>query len=229
MMVIRFMFFLLGLCLLSGCKSGEDYLSKGLDLSSEGNSKAAILFYEKAIQKNPFLKDAYIQLGLSLENLNQHDSAINVYMKLLQLFPDNTAAYYYSGICKYSQQKYKEAITLFDKAIDTKGGFNSADTTSIQALLDLHKDNFESESAETDIPTRDILYDRGMAYYKTGQLKCACCDFTNCIIQKYNTGPSQYMIDLCRRTKKKNKFVREAFLRSSRYSDSLIRKQIKTS
>ena len=198
MMVKLCMIFLLSICLITGCKSAEDYLSEGQDLSSEGNVKAAISLFEKAIQKNPFLKDAYIQLGLCLENLNQHDSAIRVYMKLLQLYPDNTAAYYYSGICKYSQQKYHEAIALFNKAIDTKGGFNSADTTSIQALLDLNKDDFESESVETDIPTRDILYDRGMAYYKTGQLKSACCDFTNCIIQKYNTGPSHYMIGLCR-------------------------------
>ena len=186
---------------MSGCKSAEDYLSEGQDLSSEGNTKEAISLFEKAIQKNPFLKDAYIQLGQCLENLNQHDSALRIYMKLLQLYPDNTAAYYYSGICKYSQQKYHEAIALFDKAIDTKGGFNSADTTSIQALLDLNKDNFESESVETDIPTRDILYDRGMAYYKAGQLKSTCCDFRNCIIQKYNTGPSHYMIGLCMRSK----------------------------
>jgi tetratricopeptide (TPR) repeat protein len=208
MMVIRFRFFLLGLFLFSGCKSAEDYLSKGLDLSSQGNSKAAVSYFEKAIQKNPFSKDSYIELGLCLEKLNQQDSAINVYMKLLQLYPDNTAAYYYTGICKYSQEKYKEAITFFDKAIHTKGGFNSADTTSIQALLNLNKDNFESESAETDIPTRDILYDRGMAYFKTGQLKSACCDFNNCIIQKYNTGPSHYMIGLCKRINLKKKYVR---------------------
>src|ERR1017187_2864131 len=100
MMVKRCMFFLLIICLISGCKSAEDYLSEGQDLSSEGNAKEAISLFEKAIQKNPFLKDAYIQLGLCFENLNQHDSALCVYMKLLQLYPDNTAAYYYSGICK---------------------------------------------------------------------------------------------------------------------------------
>ncbi len=93
-------------------------------------------------------------------------------------------------------------VKLFNKAIDSKGGFNSADTTSIQALLNLYKDNFESESAEMDIPVCDILYDRGMAYYQTGQLKNACYDFTNCIFQKYNTGPSYYMLGLCRHFKR---------------------------
>jgi len=198
-MPIRIMICLLSFGLLSGCKTAEDYLSEGQDLSSAGNFKAALLIFGKAIQKNPFLKDAYIQMGLCHENLNQHDSALSVYMKLLHLYPDNTAAYYYSGICKYKQEKFDEAITFFNKALLTKGGFNSADTTSIQALIDLNKDNFESESAEIDIPTREILYDRGMAYYKTKQIKNACCDFANCIFQKYNTGTSYYMIALCKR------------------------------
>src|ERR1700690_2372748 len=109
-MAIRIMFFFLSLGLLSGCKSAEDYLSEGQDLSSAGNFKEALLVYEKAIQKDPFLKDAYIQSGLCLENLNLQDSAISIYRKLLYLYPDNTAAYYYSGICKYRQEKFDEAI-----------------------------------------------------------------------------------------------------------------------
>jgi len=201
-MVSRIMVCLLCIGLLSGCKSAEDYLSEGRELSSAGNFKAALLTFEKAIQENPFLKDAYIHLGLCHENLNQQDSAINIYRKLLNLYPDNTAAYYYSGLCKYEQKKFDEAIVLFNKAIDTKGGFNSADTTSIQAIIDLNKDNFESESDDIDIPTREILYDRGMAYYKTGQIKNACYDFTNCIIQKYNTEESHYMIGLCKADKR---------------------------
>jgi tetratricopeptide (TPR) repeat protein len=191
--------FVLGLGLLSACKSAEDYLSEGQELSSAGNFKAALSVFEVALKRNPFLKDTYIQMGICHENLNQQDSALHVYMDLLRLYPDNTAAYYYSGICKYKQKKFDEAAAFFDKAIDSKGGFNSADTTSIQALIDLNKDNFQSESAEIDIPTREILYDRAMAYYKSGQIKNACADFANCVFQKYNTVTSHYMIGLCRR------------------------------
>jgi tetratricopeptide (TPR) repeat protein len=209
---------LLSIGYLSGCKSAEDYLSEGQDLSSSGNFKAALLIFDKAIQKNPFLKDAYIQMGLCHENLNQHDAAIHVYTKLLNLYPDNTAAYYYSGICKYKQEKFNEAIAFFNRAIDSKGGFNSADTTSIQALIDVNKDIFDCESAEMDIPTREILYDRAMAYYKAGQLKNACCDFANCIFQKYNAGTSYYMIGLCQRVKNNKNYKRET-LRPSHFSN----------
>ncbi len=225
---MRIMFFVLILGLLLNSKSAEDYVSEGQELSSAGNFKAAILVFENAINKNPFLKDAYIQLGLCHENLNREDSAIKTYAKLIQLYPDNTAAYYYSGICKYKQEKFDEAIALFNKAIVTKGGFNSADTTSIQALLNLHKDNFESESAEMDIPVCDILYDRGMAYFQTGQLKNASCDFTNCIFQKYNIGSSYYMLGLCRHLKGNGRYAKQAFPTTSKFGDSLTGKQLKT-
>jgi len=208
--------------LLSGCKSADEYLSEGQNLSSAGNFRAALSVFEKAIQKNPFLKDAYIQLGLCHENLNQHDLAISAYMKLLHLYPDNTAAYYYSGISKYKQKKFEEAITFFNKAIYTKGGFNSADTTSVQALIDLNKDNFESESAEIDIPTREILFDRGMAYYKTGEMKNACTDFANCVIQNYNTVTSHYMIGLCKPARRNKKYAGESFPESSHDADRIL-------
>jgi tetratricopeptide (TPR) repeat protein len=193
---------------LSGCKKAEDYLSEGQDLTAAGKFGAALVTLEKAIEKNQFLKDAYIELGLCHENLNQPDSALKVYTKLLRLYPDNTAAYYYSGICKYRQEKFGEAVAFFNKALDTKGGFNSADTTSIQALIDLNKDNFESESEEIVIPTREIIYDRGMAYYKTGQIKNAFLDFASCIAQKYNTGDSYNMISLCKRRSDDKKYGR---------------------
>lgn len=207
-MVKRILACLICLCLLVNCKSGEDYLSEGQVLIAEGNVKAALVLFEKAIEKNPFLKDAYIQLGLCHENLHQSDSALIVYNRLLNLYPDNTAAYYYSGISKYSQRKFKEAILFFNKAIYTKGGFNITDTTSVEALINLNKDNFQSELQEMDIPTREILYDRGMAYYKAGQVKNACTDFNNCIIQNYNTRTSYNMIDLCKQTTTNKKYGR---------------------
>jgi tetratricopeptide (TPR) repeat protein len=210
---------------LSGCKNAEDYFSEGLDQSSNGNFKEAIAKFDLAIQQNQYLKDPYIQMGNCYEYLNQHDSAVNIYRRLLDLYPDNTAANYYSGVSKYRQEKYSEAIYYYSKALDSKGGFNATDTNSIQALIDLYKDNFESENAEIDIPSREILYDRGMAYYKAGELKNASADFSNCILQNYNPGTSYYMIGLCRLARKEIKYAREAFYKASNYGDSLaIRK-----
>jgi tetratricopeptide (TPR) repeat protein len=222
----RIIAFLLAIGFLSGCKNAEDYFSEGQNLSSDGNFKAAILKFEKAIHENQYMKDSYIQMGICYEFINQHDSAIQAYNELLKFYPENTAANYYSGVSKYRQQKYEDAISCYDKALDSKGGFNATDTNSIQALIDLCKDNFESENAEIDIPSREILYDRAMAYYKSGKLKNACTDFSNCILQDYNPGTSYYMIGLCRLARKEIKYAREAFFKASNFGDSLAIKKL---
>lgn len=222
----RIIFILSALAILSGCKNAEDYFSEGQDLSSDGHYKEAIIKYNSAIQSNEYLKDSYIQMGICYEYLNQHDSALKSYNALLKIFPDNTAANYYSGVSKYRQQKYAEAIPYYDKALDSKGGFHASDTNSIQALIDLCKDNFESENAEIDIPSREILYDRAMANYKSGKFKSACNDFSNCILQDYNPGTSYYMIGLCRLARKEIKFARKAFFQASNYGDSLAIKKL---
>jgi tetratricopeptide (TPR) repeat protein len=212
--------------ILSGCKNAENYFSEGQDLSSEGLYPAAIVKYKSAIQDNQYLKDSYIQMGVCYEYLNQHDSALNVFNQLLKLYPENTAANYYSGVSKYRQQKFKEAVLFYDRALDSKGGFHASDTNSIQTLIDLCKDNFESENAEVDIPSRDILYDRAMANYKSGRFKMACEDFSNCILMNHNPGTSYYMIGLCRLARREIKYARKAFFQASNYGDSLAIKKL---
>ncbi len=201
----------------AGCHSAEDYLSEGQDLSSAGQYRDAIRIFDLAIRENPFLKDAYIFKGQCHEYLAEYDSAIHSFNRLLHFDPDNTAAIYYSGICKFRQNKIAESIDYYNKALDSKGGFNTRDTTSIQAVLDLHKDVFETDEVEFDIPSSEILYDRGMAYYKAGQVKNASYDFTSCIFQKYNPGNSYYMLGLCRMARKERKRAQEAFSFASTY------------
>jgi tetratricopeptide (TPR) repeat protein len=222
----RIISILLAFVILSGCKNAEDYFSEGQNLYIDGNYKQAIIKYNRAIQVNQYLKDSYIQMGNCYEYLNHHDSALKSYSALLKIFPDNTAANYYSGVSKYKQQKYAEAIPYYDRALDSKGGFHASDTNSIQTLIDLCKDNFESENAEIDIPSREILYDRAMASYKSGKFKSACDDFSNCILQDYNPGTSYYMIGLCRLARKEIKFARKAFFQASNYGDSLAIKKL---
>jgi tetratricopeptide (TPR) repeat protein len=165
-------------------------------------------------------------MGICYEYINQYDSALHTYDALLKLYPDNTAANYYSGVAKYKQQKYAEAIPYYDRALESKGGFHASDTGSIQTLIDLFKDNFESENAEIDIPSREILYDRAMAFYKSGRFKKACDDFSNCVLQNYNPGTSYYMIGLCRLARKEIKYARKAFFQASNYGDSLAIKKL---
>jgi tetratricopeptide (TPR) repeat protein len=209
-----------------GCNSAENYFSVAQAESSAGNYVSAIRNFERALNENPFLKDAYILKGQCHEYLNQYDTAIQEFEKLLHIDPNNTAAFYYSGVCLYRQNKIREAISYYNKALESKGGFDISDTNSIQAVLDLNKDDFETDEADFSIPSREILYDRALAYYKTGQLKNACIDFRNCIIQNYNPGTSYYMIGMCSLAKNKRKQALEAFHLASSYGDSLGRREL---
>jgi len=222
----RIIALLLAFGTMAGCKNAEDYFSEGQNLSLDGDYRSAILKYQMAIQKNQYLKDSYIQMGICYQYINQYDSALRAYDALLKLYPENTAASYYSGLAKYKQQKYAEAIPYYNRALTSKGGFHTADTNSIQTMIDLFKDNFESENAEIDIPSREILYDRAMAYYASGKLKNACDDFSSCVLQNYNPGTSYYMIGLCRLARKQTKYARKAFFKASNYGDSLAIKKL---
>jgi tetratricopeptide (TPR) repeat protein len=225
-MVNRLFAILLAFSVFTGCNREEDFFSEGLDLSAEGNFTAAIQKFDKAILENPFLKDAYLQMGLCYDHLNKHDSAIQAYDRLLYIYPDNTAGSYYSGVSRCKLKKYSEAVFYFNKALDSKGGFDATDTNSVQASLDLYKDHFETESAEMDIPCCEILYDRAMAHYKSGHYKNALADFSNCILQNHNTGTSYYMIGLCRLARKEFKSARQAFQRASNLGDTLSLKKL---
>jgi len=192
----------------------------------QGNYKEAILNYNKAIDKDPKLKEAYIQKGLCFEYLNQEDTAIKVYEYLLSFDPNNTTAFYYIGLCKYKQNKFQEAIEFYNKALITKGVSNPSDTSSPQIVLDLNKNGILADQAAFDVASYEIYYERGLAYYSTQQIKRAFYDFQNCIRQKYNLGESNYMVGLCWLTVNKNDKACEAFRQGAFYGDSLSTIQI---
>jgi tetratricopeptide (TPR) repeat protein len=206
--------------------SADTYLKEGHDVGLTGDYKSAIKLFDKAIQKNPKLKEAYIQRGLCYESINQDDKAINDYNTLLSFDPSNTTAFYYIGLCKYKQNKFDEAIEFYNKALMTKGVSNPLDT-SIQIVIDFNKNGIlVADQAAFDVASRKIYYERGLAYYSTKQIKRAFYDFESCIRQKYMLGESNYMIGLCWLTANKKDKACEAFKRGAFYGDSLSKTQI---
>ncbi|MGG9970186.1 tetratricopeptide repeat protein [Ferruginibacter sp. SUN002] len=227
-MTPRSYLYILTIIFLTSCdfKSADDYLKQGHDIGLTGNYKAAIPIFDKAIQKNPKLKEAYIQRGLCYENIHEDSLAINDYKKLLSFDHKNTTAFYYIGLCKYRQNKFEEAIEFYNNALITKGISNPLDTSRSQFVLDLNKNGILGEQATFDVASYEIYYERGLAYYSTGQIKRAFYDFENCINQKYQLGESNYMIGLCWLTANKKDKACEAFRQGAFYGDSLSKTQI---
>jgi len=227
-MTPRSYLYILTITFITGCnlKSADDYLKQGHNIGLTGNYKAAIPIFDKAIQKNPKLKEAYIQRGLCYENLQQDSLAINDYKKLLSFDPNNTTAFYYIGLCKYRQKKFQEAIEFYNKALITKGLSNPSDTSRPQFVLDLNKDGILGEQAAFDVASCEIYYDRGIAYYSLGQIKRAFYDFENCINQNYVLGESNYMVGLCWLAVGKKDKACDAFRQGVLYGDTLSRKEV---
>ena len=228
-MTFRLIITILTISFVTSCdlNSADSYLKKGHDVGVTGDYKAAIKSFDKAIQKNPKLKEAYIQRGLCYENIGQDEKAINDYNSLLSFDPSNTTAFYYIGLCKYKQKKFDEAIQFYNKALKTKGVSDPSDTSHIQVVIDFNKNGILTvDQAAFDVASYKIYYERGLAYYSTKQIKRAFYDFENCIRQKYMLGESNYMIGLCWLTANKKDKACEAFTRGAFYGDSLSKQQI---
>jgi len=207
-------------------KSADTYLQEAGAAGKKGDYSTAIILLNKAIHKNPRLKEAYIQRGLCYENINQGDSAINNYKTLLAFAPDNTTALYYTGLCKYRQNKFEEAIENYNKALITKGVANPSDTSNFQLVMDLNKDGILADEAAFDVSACQIYYERGLAYYSTQQIKRAYYDFQNCITQKYNLDECFYMSGLCWQAANKNDKACEAFKQSSAYGNNMAKNHL---
>src|SRR6266542_2100216 len=160
-MTLRFIIIILTtVFFLTSCdlKSADTYLKQGHDIGLTGDYKSAIKMFDKAIQKNPKLKEAFIQRGLCYENIQQDSLAINDYKKLLSFDPNNATAFYYIGLCKYRQNKFEEAIEYYNKALITKGISNPSDTSSPQLVLDLNKNGLLGDRAAFDLASYELYY-----------------------------------------------------------------------
>ena len=214
---------------LTGCDlhSAQYYVEQGHEIGLTGDYISAIKLFDRAIQKNPKLKEAYIQRGLAHECINQTEKAINDYNTLLSFDPKNTMAYYSIGLCKYSQEKFKEAIDCYNKALVTKGVKDPSDNSNPQIIINWNKNSLLGDVTQYDVASYEIYYERGLAYYSTNQIKRAYYDFENCIQQNYMLGESNYMAGLCWLTAKNNEKACEFFKTGAFYGDSLSKVQIR--
>ena len=172
---------------------------------------------DKAILKDPKLKEGYIQRGLCYENIKQDEKAISDYNTLLSFDPNNTTAFYYIGLCKYRQNKFQEAIENYDKALITKGVSNPSDTSSVQIVLDLNKNGILGDQAAFDVASYEIYYERGLAYRKDSAVNwCPSCQTV--------LANEQVVAGLCERcdssvTKKK---LNQWYFKITDYADRLL-------
>ncbi len=91
---------------------------KGLAKYKEGDSRVAIDHYDKAIELNPQLAEAYNNRSLAKHALEHYEEVIEDCNKAIELNPQLAEAYNNRGFAKSALEKHEEAIEDFSKAIE---------------------------------------------------------------------------------------------------------------
>jgi len=127
--------------------TGRECFELGINYYDEGNFSKAAYFFNKAIETEPDLIEAYYNLGATLESLNDVHTAVAVYESIVKLWPQEKEAYsrlatLYSTIDNRSNAgNYR----LKGKGIGTHLGMQSYQGENDPAIL-LIKKNLEEEA-----------------------------------------------------------------------------------
>ena len=70
-----------------------------------------------AIERNPFIVDAYQVRGVSRQNLGNYSGAVEDYDKGLSLMPEDKNLLFNRAICKTALKDYDEAQVTFDRLL----------------------------------------------------------------------------------------------------------------
>ena len=96
----------------------QECLRYGLALYNKGKYDDAINAFDKAIELNPQLADAWNNKGIALKAQNKYDEAIVASDKAIELNPRLAKTWYNKGLALGNQGKYDEAIQVYNRAIE---------------------------------------------------------------------------------------------------------------
>jgi tetratricopeptide (TPR) repeat protein len=97
---------------------------KGIIYSELKEYDKAIVYFKRAIAKNPTSEYAYNGLGYVYADINKNDEAIKCYKKAIELNPKFDLPYNNLGRIYLGRKEYDAAIELFDKTIEVNKLYN---------------------------------------------------------------------------------------------------------
>jgi tetratricopeptide (TPR) repeat protein len=99
-------------------KDASYWFNKGALVSTYGNNKAAIQYFQKAIALDPNFSGAYFSQGVSYGQLGQYQKAIAQINRALKMEPQNGMYYYGRGRVYLLSGDKTKAMDDFKKAAD---------------------------------------------------------------------------------------------------------------
>ncbi|MFA7616903.1 MAG: tetratricopeptide repeat protein [Weeksellaceae bacterium] len=156
-------------------------------LYEQGNYKEAIKKLDEVIKRDPKNAGAYINRGANKSALEDFESANSDYQKALELIPNNRLALFNIGNNFKKLGKSDLAVENYNKALKVKGG---------QQIFVEFVPNENTELFEFYVPTYQIAYERGMAYYDLGELGYAFQDFNYALENNFEAANCHYFLGL---------------------------------
>jgi len=95
-----------------------EMVNKGSALENLGKHQEAIECYDKALEINPRLAEAWNNKGLALDNLGKYEEAIDCYDKTLKINPRFAEAWNNKGNALGILGKFQEAIACYDRVLE---------------------------------------------------------------------------------------------------------------
>lgn len=112
--------------------TGEYWVDKGISLMVEGRGskdnsmvEKSIIYYDKALELDPKLKDAWDEKGGALLFLGRYDEAIYCYNKSIEINASDTLPWHNKGNAFLHLKNYNEALNCYDKTIEIDPSYSS--------------------------------------------------------------------------------------------------------
>jgi len=179
MMKFNFIIAVLLLCFIScDYRTSVSYFNEAYELESQGQYEQAILLLNKAIERNPENLGALINRGSDKSALGLYNDAIADYDLVIDLDPENTLAIFNKANNLKRLERFQEAIQLYNKAIELKGGGFF--------VMDYLENSFVNEDEFAfDVPSVEIKFEQGLAYYEIDSVTRAYHCFDFCVRNDY--------------------------------------------
>jgi tetratricopeptide (TPR) repeat protein len=98
-------------------RSAADWFKIASEFLDKGDYINAVSFFNRVIDLEPKMTDAYLMRGLAYRNLEKYKEAMDDYNEILTIDPNSAAAYNNRGVAYWRQGKFKEALSDYNKTI----------------------------------------------------------------------------------------------------------------
>ena len=128
--------------------------------------KMAIKDFEKSIDKDPNLKDAYFNAGVAYSKINDLQKSVNYYNKVLELDPNDSRAYTNLAYLEVDMNEYDSALIKINKSIK----INNKNLNSYLLRGNINKDlkNFDEAMLDFDKVISDSENSNNLSFYYEG-------------------------------------------------------------